>query len=177
MILALSDEPQSTQAWKIGAAGEERLGRRLDAAAGPLVRVLHDRAIPGSRANIDHIVLCSSGILVIDAKRYKGRPHLRREGGLFSPRTEKLGKRNCTRLVDGVLTQVGLVHTSLLVPILGVLCFVDADWPMLASPFRTRGVSIIWPKKLIAEVTRRGALTESDLDILQGRIMASFPVV
>lgn len=102
LILALSDDPQTIQAWATGAVGEERLGRRLDAAAGPLVRVLHDRRIPGSRANLDHLVVCPTGVFVVDAKRYQGRPHRVVEGGLFSPRTEKLlvGRRDCTKLVD-----------------------------------------------------------------------------
>lgn len=82
LILAVSDDPQTTRAWATGAVGEERLGRRLDAAAGPLVRVLHDRGIPGSRANLDHLVVCPTGLFVVDAKRYKGRPHRIVEGGL-----------------------------------------------------------------------------------------------
>jgi Nuclease-related domain len=44
-------------AWRRGAAGERRTGRLL----GPLERhgwvVLHDLAVPGSRANIDHLVI------------------------------------------------------------------------------------------------------------------------
>lgn len=57
LILALSENPQTTRAWTTGAVGEERLGRRLDALAGPLVKVPHDRGIPGSRANLDHLVV------------------------------------------------------------------------------------------------------------------------
>ncbi|MEO6411395.1 MAG: hypothetical protein ABIO48_02305 [Pedococcus sp.] len=49
LILALSEDPQSTTAWARGSVGEERLGARLDSTAGALVRVLHDRRIPGSR--------------------------------------------------------------------------------------------------------------------------------
>jgi len=40
-------------------------------------------------ANIDHIVVCPSGVVVIDAKRYRGRPSLQTQGGFFSPRVEK----------------------------------------------------------------------------------------
>ena len=36
------------------------------------IAVLHDRRIPGSKANIDHIAITAAGIWVIDAKRYKG---------------------------------------------------------------------------------------------------------
>lgn len=34
--------------------------------------VLHDLSIPGSKANIDHILISSKAIFVIDAKNYKG---------------------------------------------------------------------------------------------------------
>lgn len=49
LILALSDEPQTTKAWAIGAAGEERLGARLDGLTRDGVHVLHDRRIHGLR--------------------------------------------------------------------------------------------------------------------------------
>lgn len=138
VILALSDDPQSARAWDVGAKGEQRLGRRFDTLAGPLVRVLHDRRIPSSRANIDHFVICSSGVFVIDAKLYKRRPHLRTEGGLLSPRTQKLvvGNRDCTRLVDGALKQAELVQHALDDPdtdVNSVLCFVEADWPLIGG--------------------------------------------
>ena len=71
VILAVSDEPQSTTAWAVGALGEERLGQGLDRLAGDTVRLLHDRRIPGSRANIDHIAVTASGVYVVDAKKYR----------------------------------------------------------------------------------------------------------
>jgi hypothetical protein len=67
---------------------------------------------------------------VIDAKRYRGRPELRVEGGLLSSRVERLmaGGRDCTKLVDGVLNQVDLVRAVVgEIPVSGVLCFVKAD--------------------------------------------------
>ena len=98
IAVALSDERQSTTAWERGAVGEERLGARLDALASEDIAVLHDRRIPRSKANIDHIVITRAGIWVIDAKRYKGKPELRVEGGILRPRIEKLlvGRRDCT---------------------------------------------------------------------------------
>src|SRR5690606_25619338 len=108
-----SAEKQTTAAWARGAVGEERLGAALDAIAGDSIAVLHDRRIPGSRANIDHLAITPAGIWVIDAKRYADkRPTLRIEGGWVRPRTEKLmvGGRDRTKLVDGVLTQMSLVE-------------------------------------------------------------------
>src|SRR5690606_31048059 len=103
IAVALSDERQSTRAWSSGAAGEERVGALLDGIASSTIRVLHDRRIPGTRANIDHLVVAPGGIWVVDSKRYKGRPELRVEGGILRPRVEKLvvGGRDKSKLVEG----------------------------------------------------------------------------
>jgi hypothetical protein len=65
-----------TRAWRRGAAGERRTARLL----APLERrgwaVLHDLAIPGSPANIDHLVIGPGGVLVVDSKQYRGRLRL-----------------------------------------------------------------------------------------------------
>jgi hypothetical protein len=152
LILAVTDDPQSTKSWDTGAVGEERLGAKLNELASDTLRVLHDRRIPGTRANIDHIAIAPTGVYVIDPKRYAGRPTLKVEGGLLRPRTEKLlvGGRDRTKLVDGVLKQVAIVRAIVGdgVPVAGVLCFIDADWPLIGGAFETRGVEILWPKKL-----------------------------
>ncbi|MGB3375417.1 MAG: nuclease-related domain-containing protein [Microbacterium sp.] len=93
LILALSDEPQSTRAWERGAIGEEMLAARLKDLPEP-ARVLNDRRLPGTRANIDHIVVAPSGVWVVDAKRYRAkRPTLRVEGGIIRPRAEPAHRR------------------------------------------------------------------------------------
>jgi len=162
LILAVSDTPQSTNAWDTGAIGEERLGARLNELATDSLRVLHDRRIPKSRANIDHLVITPSGVFVVDAKKYKGRPELRVEGGILRPRVEKLmvGTRDRSSLVDGVLKQVDLVRGIVgpEVPVTGVLCFVEADWPLLGGAFSTRGVNVVWPRKLYKALAVAGPL-------------------
>lgn len=156
IAVALSDEKQTTKAWATGAAGEERLGARLDSLVSEAIAVLHDRRIPGRKANIDHIAVTAAGIWVIDAKRYKGRPELKIEGGLLRPRVEKVlvGRRDCTKLVDGVLNQVELVQEAVGdVAVTGALCFVEADWPLIGGSFVTRGVHTLWPKRLAKALT------------------------
>jgi hypothetical protein len=73
-------------AWRRGAAGERRTARLLD----PLERrgwaVLHDLALPGSRANIDHLVIGPGGVYVIDSKHYQGRLQLDGSGRLWHGR-------------------------------------------------------------------------------------------
>lgn len=179
LILALSDDPQSTRAWDTGALGEERLGNRLNELASDSLRVLHDRRIPGSKANIDHIAVTPTGVYVIDAKKYKGRPQLKIEGGFLRPRVEKLlvGTRDCTKLVDGVLKQVdivrGLVDHDL--PIHGVLCFVGADWPLIGGSFTTRGVEALWPKRLYPKLKADGPLLTQTVAEVHRRLAAALP--
>jgi hypothetical protein len=75
-----------TRAWRRGAAGERRTARLL----APLERhgwaVLHDLAIPGSHANIDHLVIGPGGVVVIDSKQYRGRLYLDSNGLLWHGR-------------------------------------------------------------------------------------------
>lgn len=177
IAVRLSDETQSTSAWATGAVGEERLGARLDSIASDSIAILHDRRIPGSKANIDHIAVTSSGIWVIDAKRYKGRPELRVEGGILRPRVEKVlvGRRDCTKLVDGTLKQVELVREAVPdVPVTGVLCFVEADWPLIGGSFTARGVHVVWPKRLakqLAEAEPGGV----DVSAVRDSLASHFP--
>lgn len=183
LILALTDEPQSTTAWARGARGEELLGQRLDGLASSGVRVLHDRRIPRTRANIDHIAVTPTGVYVIDAKRYKGRPSLHVEGGILRPRTSRLmvGSRDCTTLVEGVKRQAALVAAALALPdhddvlVHGVLCFVGADWPLFGGAFEIDGVDVLWPKRAAERLSRPGALTLDAVEALHRRIAEAFP--
>ncbi|WP_404388817.1 nuclease-related domain-containing protein [Humibacillus xanthopallidus] len=179
LILTLSSERQSTTAWDTGAAGEERLGKGLDGLASDNVRLLHDRRIPKSRANIDHLAVTASGVYVIDAKKYRGRPHLKIEGGLFRPRTERLlvGSRDCTKLVDRVLRQVDVLRglLDIDVPVHGVLCFIEADWPLIGGTFTTRGVQALWPSKLYPQLQAGGPYTGDTIAAMHRQLAEALP--
>jgi hypothetical protein len=73
-------------AWRRGAAGERSTARLLD----PLERhgwvVLHDLAVPGSQANLDHLVIGAGGVFAIDSKQYRGRLQLDAFGKLWHGR-------------------------------------------------------------------------------------------
>jgi hypothetical protein len=142
LILALSGDPQSTRAWQSGATGERKLGDKL-ASLGDSVIALHDRRVPKSRANIDHIVIGPAGVYVIDAKRYRNaKIAVRRTGGFLSPvRTQLMvSGRDKTKLVDAMGWQVAAVRAALSdcaefadVPITAGLCFIDADFPLFGT--------------------------------------------
>jgi hypothetical protein len=155
----------------------------LDSVAGSTIRPLHDRGIPGRRTNIDHLVVCPSGVLVIDAKHYQGRPERRVQGGLIRPRTETLivARRDRTRLVDGVHRQVEHVRAVLddgalfALPVRGMLCFINADWPLLGASFSIDWVQVLWPRKAVAELRRPGPLTGTAIEAVYQLLKARFP--
>jgi hypothetical protein len=73
-------------AWRRGAAGERRTARLLASLERRGWAVLHDLAIPGTQANIDHLVIGPGGVLVIDSKQYRGRLRLDRHGMVWHGR-------------------------------------------------------------------------------------------
>ena len=181
-LLKVFDDPQSTRAWAVGAEGERVVAERLAGIAGESLRVLNDRRIPGTRANIDHIVVGPSGVFVVDPKRYRNaRPERRVEGGLLRPRTELLvvGGRGRTALVEGVTKQVGRVRAALAdvadVPVRGVLCFVEGDWPLFPVEFLVNDVMVLWPRKLVARLTQHGDLDPERIAEVQWRLHEAFP--
>lgn len=165
LILALSSDPQTTTSWKKGADGERALGLRLDECAGASVIVLHDLGVPGSSANIDHIVVTPSHVFVIDAKRYSGEVRARDDGGLFDHDVRlRVGGRDCGKLVQASLGQAVMVGRALTgvspaPQVVPVLCFVRGDWPLIGGQLDIDGVIVTWPKNLASRVSAHGAGT------------------
>lgn len=58
--------------WQRGAMGEQSTGTVLDAMASRRWKVWHDLAVPGSRANIDHLVVGPTGVWLVDTKTTAG---------------------------------------------------------------------------------------------------------
>jgi hypothetical protein len=73
-------------AWRRGAAGERRIARLLSHLERHGWAVLHDLAIPGSSANLDHLVIGPGGVFVIDSKQYRVGLQLDPSGRLWHGR-------------------------------------------------------------------------------------------
>ena len=186
LLLALTDEPRSTTAWATGAAGERKLGEALDALRADDVVVLHDRRIPRSSANIDHLVVAPSGIHVIDAKRYKGRISIRASGSIFRPGPSHLfvGGRNKHQLVVAAQRQAEVVRSTiadLVDPgelddlVRPALCFIDGDWSWFAKPEVLDGVGIAGPKGVAGWITEPGPLAHDQVLALGVRLAQTLP--
>lgn len=62
VIKFLTDDPQSITAWKKGSVGERKLAASLNENLGDRAILLHDRRVPRTKGNIDHLVVAGSGV-------------------------------------------------------------------------------------------------------------------
>jgi hypothetical protein len=182
LILRMTDEPQATRSWGKGAAGEEALGARLDALAAERLVVLHDRRIPGSRANIDHVAVTPGGVFVIDAKHYSGRVEKRNLGNIFRWDVRVyVGRRDCTKLVHRAEDQAEVARDALRpagfldVPIRPVLCFIGAEWGLFPSPFKLGGVLVTFPKFLYELLAKEAEVETAAIQDAARALAAALP--
>ena len=176
-LLAVFGDPQHTRAWGSGAEGERAVARRLDALDDRGVIALHDRRVPGSSANIDHIAVGPSGIYVIDAKyRETGRAQLRRPGSIFRPKPPQLwvGGRNCTKLVANMAKQVDVVKfvlpEELRPQVRAILALVNVDWGIFPTAFEIGEFLVAWPKEVARVVSRAGPLSAAEVRSTAGQL-------
>lgn len=174
----VTGERQSTAAWALGARGEERVGRLLSRSVGLDGVVLHDRSVPGSPSNIDHIAIVPSGVWVIDTKQYSGRVQQRDLGGWFvSKPTLFVNGHDRSSLLSGVLRQVERIEPNVGadVPLHAVLCFADAEWGLFGRPFSIDDVIVTWAHKLAHDLSDSGPLSVDEIRQLAARINSAFP--
>ena len=157
----------------------ESLARRC-----PDVLVLHDRRMPGSRANLDHIAVASSGVYVIDAKRYRGKVEVIRP--LIGKSQLRIAGRDRTKLVSGLAKQVTAVEAAVAelmpdVPVHGCFCFVapegllaDSGIPLLRT-LRIDGFPLFYPRKLAKQLNRQGPLSHAQALVLAEELARQFP--
>jgi hypothetical protein len=74
---------QDARNWQRGARGERRTARQLTRLARRGWVIFHDLALPGSRANIDHLVIGPSGVFLVDSKNWRGRLAFAPDGTLW----------------------------------------------------------------------------------------------
>ncbi len=179
VVKFLTEEPQSTRAWARGASGEERLATVLHARLTDRAIPLHDRKVPGTRGNIDHLVIAPTGIWIIDAKAFRGRVQRRDVGGWF--RTDLrlyVGGRDRTKAVQGLTWQrkaVTEVLGSDEVSVSQVLCFTDAEWGVFDKPFTLDGVLCTYPRALAESINGPGPLTPEQVVDFAQRLATAFP--
>lgn len=166
VVKFFSDDPHSTEAWRIGSMGEQKLAESLSSGLADSEYVLHDRRAPRTEGNIDHLVIARTGLWVIDAKNYVGKVELRYVGGFFTTDHRLyVGGRDRSKLVDGLDWQVEAVRKivgELSVSITPALCFTDSEWGWFAKPFFLKGVFVSAPGALVRQIVHEPILSEYD---------------
>jgi hypothetical protein len=102
------------------AAGWERRTARLLGHLGQQGwAVLHDLALPGSLANLDHLMIGPGGVFVVDSKQYRGRLQLDPSGRLWHGRYPLTAVLRAASFEADQAAQV-LADPQVVVPILAV---------------------------------------------------------
>lgn len=92
-----------------------------------------------------------------------------------------VGSRDCSALLAGVHKQVDLVGAALDdagrddVPVNGVLCFVQADWPLIGGAFEIEGLHVLWPRRAVSLVESHGPLDAGSIDRIHRSLATVFP--
>ncbi|WP_457253597.1 hypothetical protein [Pedococcus sp. P5_B7] len=145
----------------------------LDAAADAGVRSLHDRRMPGRRGRIAHLAVGAGGVYVIDVVRAKNASIEVRPVDEPAPVARELlvGGRLMTSTVTATQGRVAIVRALLdevelsAVPVIGVMCFVDAAVPTDAE-LEVEGVLVTGKTGLPGLVRSAGALDAEHLETL-----------
>lgn len=169
--------------WRTGAEGEQGLAALL-AKRCPDVPMLHDRAVPHSKANIDHIAVAPTGVYVIDCKRYKGKIEVLTP--LFGKQKLKINDRDRTKLIDGLAGQVERVKAALAegdpdLSVHGCLCFVapegflaDVGLPVIRT-LKVSGYSLYYAKRLAKRLNKPGPITADEAQRLHSELDRRLP--
>lgn len=182
LMLRLQSAPADEAAWDTGAAGEEVLAGHL-AKTCPDAIVLHDRRLPRSRANIDHLAVAPSGVFVIDAKRYRGKIEVRKP--FFGEPCLFIAGRNKTKLVEGLARQREVIRAALAetmpeIPVHACFCFLNpagqasgSGLPLLRT-HEIDGFPLFYPRKLSKRLNQAGPLTPQSRQEVAAILAAAF---
>lgn len=159
----------TTESWRTGAEGEAMTARKLARLPEGYV-VLHDRRMPRSRANIDHVVIGPTGVFTVETKHYSSEVVIRRG-------SVRRAGRSMTGVVDQAGRQAEAVRSLLGCDVRAVVCVQGAgvsvegwfskpfvDGVRFCSGRRLRAVLTKLPNVLAAEdVIRLSALAQERL--------------
>jgi hypothetical protein len=144
------------RAWRRGAKGERHTARLLDRLGRDGYVSFHDLAVPGSPANLDHLVVGPSGVFVIDSKQWTGQVHQSADGLVW---------HNHYRL-DRTLASIGwqaeILGHVLGVPVAPLVCVHGAH--IQGGGLCARGVAVVPARLLRGALGHDQVLSEVDVE-------------
>jgi hypothetical protein len=161
--------PQHVRSWATGGEGERLTADRLAPLQADGFVILHDRKIPGTVANIDHIVIGPTGVWVVETKNYAGSIQVR-NGELNVNGRRRQGVR------AEVEREVAVV--ARFVPSTAVQAIVvvhRAAFPWLGT-LRLGEVPVVQPGQVAARIRRGPAtLTTEQVSVMVAEIHRALP--
>ena len=147
-------------------------------------RLLTDRQLPNSNANIDHVVIAPSGLWIVDTKKWAGK--IEYKGKRFDDPDMRLlvGGQDRTSKVEAIYNQVIPVAQLIddldpgrSIDIRPALVFVGGNWStkltlldLLNRPVIHDGVLIAAPKMLTKKINEPGPLQAELIQLLGERL-------
>ena len=146
---------EAVRTWRKGALGERRTARMLRPLARRGYTILHDRAIPGSRANVDHLVIGGGGVFVVDTKHWGRDRRVTRRG-----RYVRVGRASGDQVARAVRYEAARVSELLTrsagrrVEVTPVLAIHGPSVPMLRV-MKANGVPMLRASQVRGWIARR----------------------
>jgi hypothetical protein len=156
-----------TAAWRRGAAGERKTARQLRRLHRHGYVSFHDVAVPGSRTNIDHLVVGPTGLFVVDSKQYRGRVHQTPDGLVWHDHYPMTGIIQTVRWEADQVSQALAVG----VPVTPLLCVHGATvaWDGLIAG----GVAVVPARRLRSALGADHLLAPADVATLAAQVQAN----
>ena len=143
------------RAWQRGARGEQRTARLLDRLGREGYVSFHDLAMPGSPANLDHLVVGPSGVFVIDSKQWTGSVHQSNDGLMWH------NHYRLDRTLASIRWQAETLGRLLGVPVAPLICVHGAH--IQHGGLRVQGVAIVPATLLRSALDHDQVLSEVDI--------------
>jgi hypothetical protein len=131
-----------TAAWRRGARGERRTARALRKLVRQGWTVLHDVAVPGSRANGDHLLIGPPGVFLVDSKAWHGHITQAADGSAWH------NGHPLEQTLATVRWEAQQLAGAIGAPVLPLLCVHDTRIPW--DEIYIDSVPMLTPTKLLA---------------------------
>jgi len=173
-----SSDRAGTNIGRLRTKAAWRIAADLEAGLPDRAVILHDRTVPDHTWHIDHIAVAPSGVWVIDVEDVHGRVEQRDE--LFRPDFRVIvGGKDRSHLIDSMPRQAEAVAAALgsgdVPPVVPVVCFVHAEWPLLSKPFKQHGVWVTWPRELVSMIATSEVLDDPVIDEIAAELDRRLP--
>ncbi|MFJ8855115.1 nuclease-related domain-containing protein [Streptomyces sp. NPDC102437] len=156
--------------YRAGAEGEQRTADRINPLRAEGWTILHDRALPTGRANVDHLAISPTGIVIVpDTKRWSARYPVRASSGRLLH-----GDRDVTDRLRGLRHEASTVSRVLGVPVIPLVVMDGA--PIEGGELHFDGIQIVPAERAPAVLRSIGrARTRRDAAALAALATSHFP--